>query len=261
MNILAKIFRNLFILIKKQAKFLKGVCMIKQVLLAFVCVSIFAEENELISAIRKADNIFYEGVMQWSKNVETASIYLKDACGAKHPGACLYLGQYYEMKSRYRRTPAQEAQEDIKMAQNHYKQGYEYALSACESGAAEWCAIQAVALIDGRGIEKNISKGLEYLEILCSENIASACMVLTSYYGYGLNVQKDAQKAKDYAQKTLELDKIACEAKEPYACVMSAEIYQQGLNLAQDFGIAKQYYGYACDLGNLFACEYAKKLK
>lgn len=230
--------------------------MAKYIIMAILCGLMLAEEGALVSDIRKADNVFYEGVMLWSKDADKASEYLNAACESKHPGACLYLGQYYAIKSQSRN--AKEAKNN---ALEYYQKGYEYALQACQEGAKEWCAIQAVALIDGKGVSKDIKKGLEYMEILCEREIAGACSLLASYYEYGINVPKDETKAKDYALKTLKLDDEACESKQLYACVMSAEIYQQGLGVEQDLNMAKTFYHRACEINNRFACDYVKKLK
>ncbi len=216
-----------------------------------------SQESPLIKGIRAADTDFYQGVVLWVKNIDDASTFLKKACDARHPGACLYLGNYYEAKSQNKR----DLQHNLTESAHYYKLGYDNSLEACKEGAIEWCAIQAVALIDGRGVEKDVAKGLEYLEIMCERDIQSACSMLGSYYFYGVNVQKDLDKAKEFNQKALELNSKACDEHRMYACVLSAEIYQQGLSVPQDLSKAKNYYHRACDLHNQFACDYVQKLK
>lgn len=215
-----------------------------------------AENHPLVLQIRGADSEFYKGVVLWSKNGDEASKYLKRACESKHPGACLYLANYYEQKNQRSNAKGRPLE-----SQRYYKLGYENSLEACRAGAVEWCAIQAVALLDGFAVEQDIPKGLTYLETMCERDIEGACALLGSYYFYGIHVIQDLSKAKVFNQKALELDSQACNERRMYACVVSAEIYQQGLSVSQDLAKAKDYYYRACDLQNQFACDYANKLK
>lgn len=216
-----------------------------------------AQESALLEQIRNADAEFYQGVVMWVKNGDEASKFLKSACDKKHPGACLYLGNYYEIKSQN----SKNAQNELKQSQQYYQLGYENSIEACREGAIEWCAIQAVALIDGRGVSKDVQKGLEYLDIMCERDMENACFMLGSYYFYGMNVKKDLSKAQVFNHKALELDSKACDEQRLYACVMSAEIYQQGLSVQMDLSKAKDFYHRACKLENQFACDYVNKLK
>lgn len=216
------------------------------------------QESALLTDIRNADSIFYQAVVMWVRNGDEAAKILQNACDKKHPGACLYLGHYYDMKSS---TKSKDSSTQAQNAQKYYQLGYEHSLEACRAGAIEWCAIQAVALVDGMGVAKDVAKGLEYLQILCEQDIENACLVLGSYYFYGMNVAKDAQKAQIYHHKALELDSKACDERRAYACVVSAEIYQQGLSVAMDLSKAKDFYRRSCDLNNQFSCDYINKLK
>ncbi|WP_104743327.1 tetratricopeptide repeat protein [Helicobacter cinaedi] len=213
--------------------------------------------SPLVQSIRQADSLFYQGVTLWSKNSDEASDFLKKACDNKHPGACLYLGNYYEIKSKDKK----DSKANLAKSQQFYQLGYENSIEACKEGAVEWCSIQAVALIDGHGVTKDIQKGLEYLEILCERDMENACFMLGTYYFYGINVKQDLQKSKKFTQKALELDSQACGENRLYACVISAEIYQQGLSVPQDLIKAKILYSRACEMDNQFACDYVKKLK
>ena len=118
-----------------------------------------------------------------------------------------------------------------------------------------------MALIDGRGVPKDVQKGLEYLDIMCERDMENACFMLGSYYFYGINTKKDLSKAQIFNHKALELDSKACDEQRLYACVMSAEIYQQGLSVQMDLSKAKDFYHRACKLENQFACDYVNKLK
>lgn len=236
-----------------------------------MCITLaFASENEqinkdnaestlspIIQSIRQADSMFYQGVTRWTKNSDEASDFLKKACDNKHPGACLYLGNYYENKSKDKK----DSKQNLEKSHQFYQLGYQNSIEACKQGAVEWCSIQAVALIDGYGIAKDIQKGLEYLEILCERDMENACFMLGTCYFYGVNVKRDLQKSKEFTQKALELDSQACDENRLYACVLSAEIYQQGLNTPQDLTKAKLLYSRACEMDNQFACDYVKKLK
>lgn len=236
-----------------------------------LCITFgFANENEqmdkenaesalppIVQSIRQADSMFYQGVTRWSKNSDEARDFLKKACDSKHPGACLYLGSYYETKSK----DTKDSKQNLEKSQQFYGLGYQNSIEACKQGAVEWCSIQAVALIDGHGVAQDIQKGLEYLEILCERDMENACFMLGTYYFYGVNVKQDLQKSKEFTQKALELDSQACDENRLYACVLSAEIYQQGLNTPQDLIKAKLLYARACEMDNQFACDYVKKLK
>ena len=213
--------------------------------------------SPLVQSIRQADSRIYQGVTRGSKNSDAASDFLKKACDNKHPGACLYLGNYYEIKSKDKK----DSKANLEKSQQFYQLGYENSIEACKEGAVEWCSIQAVALVDGHGVAKDIQKGLEYLEILCERDMENACFMLGTYYFYGVNVKQDLQKSKEFTQKALELDSQACDENRLYACVLSAEIYQQGLNTPQDLTKAKLLYSRACEMDNQFACDYVKKLK
>lgn len=237
---------------------------IAKCVIAFLLVSAVAEEvKSLIDGIREADSTFFKGVSLWVKNGDEASKYLKEACdNSKHPGACVYLGNYYEIKSAQSTIASPTSQnEQLENATKYYKIGYDNSIEACKEGAVEWCTLQAVALIDGRGVERDVAKGLEFLDIMCEKDIENACFTLGSYYFYGINVAKDLERAKALNLKALELDSKACEEHRMYACVISAEMYQQGLSVAQDLDKAKDYYRQACALRNQFACDYAGRLK
>lgn len=235
-------------------------------IIALLALCVYGEEADegaesaLIESIRGADSVFYQGVIDFSKDAERASGYLEKACKAQHPGACFYLGSYYEARAQDRKNAAQSKQNNDK-AQEYYKQGYHNSFEACKQGAVEWCSLQAVAFIDGHGVPKDVQKGLEYLQMMCERDIDNACFLLGTYYFYGMNVEKNIQKSKEFTQKALELDTQACDDNRLYACVLSAEIYQQGLNTKQDLAKAKILYSRACDIGNQFACEYVRKLK
>lgn len=156
----------------------------------------YYQESELIQQIRKADSLFYQGVSLWSSNADEASKFLKQACNAKHPGACLYLGSYYEQKSSQRRSNISPSE-----SKKYYQLGFENSVQACQQGAAEWCITQAVSLIDGRGVAQDIQKGFDFLEAMCEQDMEGACAMLGSYYFYGLNVAQDLQKHKNYISK------------------------------------------------------------
>lgn len=215
------------------------------------------QESVLLQAIESADSDFYQAVMMWVRNADEASKFLHRACDQKHPGACLYLGNYYELKSQDRR----DGQKNLEQSRQYYQAGYNYSLEACKEGGEQWCTIQAVALIDGRGVQKDIEKGLEYLNVMCEHNIENACFTLGSYYFYGMNTKQDSQKAQVFLHKALELDSQKCDEKRKYACVLSAEVYQQGLSVQMDLAKAKDFYHRACDLNNQFACDYVQKLR
>ncbi|RDU59748.1 tetratricopeptide repeat protein [Helicobacter marmotae] len=234
----------------------------KRLFLVFCMLIGWADEpnvqnSSLLASIRGADSEFYQGVVMWVKNSDEASKFLESACQKRHPGACLYLGNYYEIKSQDKR----DSQANLLKSQQYYQKGYENSLEACKDGGVEWCTIQAVALIDGRGVAKDIAKGMEYLHIMCDHNMENACFMLGSYYFYGTNVEKDLQKAEEFNHKALELDSKACDERKMYACILSAEIYQQGLSVDMDLPKAKDFYHRACKLGNQFACDYVQKLK
>ncbi len=214
-------------------------------------------ESELLKDIESADSLFYQAVAMWVKNADEASKNLQKACDRKHPGACLYLGSYYDTKSRDKK----DSKENLEKSKQYYQLGYDYSLQACKEGGAQWCAIQAVALIDGLGAPKDVEKGLSYLDVMCENEIENACFVLGSYYFYGVNVDKDLQRASGLHHKALELDSKKCDERLKYACVISAEIYQQGLSVASDLTKAKDFYNRACSLDNQFACDYVGRLK
>lgn len=213
------------------------------------------QESDLIQQIRKADSLFYQGVSLWSSNADEASKFLKRACDSKHPGACLYLGSYYEQKSSQKRSNIAPNE-----SKKYYQLGFENSVQACQQGAAEWCVTQAVSLVDGRGVTQDIQKGFDFLETMCEQNMEGACAVLGSYYFYGLNVTQDLQKAQELHLKTLELDSKSCEENRMYACVLSAEIYEKGLSVPPNTTKAKELYRSACALHNQFACDYVRNL-
>lgn len=218
---------------------------------------IHERESALLSSIENADSDFYQGVIMWVKNADEASKILHRACDKKHPGACLYLGNYYEVKAQDKR----DSQNNLNKSQQYYQLGYDYSLEACGAGGEQWCAIQAVALIDGHGVSKDVEKGLGYLNVMCEHNIENACFMLGSYYFYGVNAIQDLQKAQTLHYKALNLDIQKCDEGKKYACVLSAEMYQQGLSVPQDLNKAKDLYRRACSLDNQFACDYVQKLK
>ena len=75
--------------------------------------------SPLVQSIRQADSLFYQGVTRWSKNSDEASDFLKKACDNKHPGACLYLGNYYEIKSKDKK----DSKANLEKSQQFYQIG------------------------------------------------------------------------------------------------------------------------------------------
>lgn len=235
-------------------------------LVLFVCLfSLNAEEqvgqddelDSMILDIRSADSVFYEGVLLFSKNAKESSELLKQACELKHPGACLYVGNYYEQKNivetNTKTTPPN--------AQRYYKMCVEYAGSACLKGATEWCSLQGVMMIEGKGVAKDVDRGIAYLQSMCEMDSEHACAALGTYYFHGNHIKQDLQKAKELHQKALALDTQACNENRMYACMLSGEIYQNGLSVQIDIDKAKEFYKKACALHNRFACDYVEKLK
>lgn len=119
---------------------------------------------------------------------------------------------------------------------------------AAES-ASRACSLLGDLYLDGKGVEKNVPKGLELLEGGCERGDSFGCFNAGAVYSAGRG-DADAEKAASLFVR-------ACQAGDADGCSQAALAYEKGKGVSRDPRRAAELNGKACELGSQAAC--AKK--
>jgi TPR repeat protein len=68
-------------------------------------------------------------------------------------------------------------------------------MDSCHNGSGMACFFVAASYMEGKYINKDISKGIEYLEKACEQGAAVGCYNLGNIYAQGRGVDKMPKKA------------------------------------------------------------------
>jgi uncharacterized protein len=124
---------------------------------------------------------------------------------------------------------------------------------ACSLGDARACAFAGRMWIDGRGVDRDVERGMGMLVRACDGGVALACMVGVRWLGEPLHA-RDLPEAFDLRTR-LEAEH-ACLTGEPETCYQVGLCFYFGRNaFPRDRGRAVEAYERGCDLGDSRACN------
>ena len=138
-----------------------------------------------------------------------------------------------------------------------------YMREGCEKKDARSCSLLAERYVQGRGVQRDLQKGVALYESACTGGHAVACQKLGSIYangGYtdGTEVGTIAM-ARDLA-KSLHFHEKACTLDLADGCMSVASMYENGESVEKDTAKADAMYQLACAKGSGDAC-YAIAIK
>ena len=170
-------------------------------LVAFLLFLSYLQAETIQEAFERGHNLFLD------RKYEEAIEPLEQACKEKHNKACNDLGTIYSAIKL-----------DHEKAFNAFK-------IACDNGDNNTCSAVAELYILGKGIDKDVQKGLEILNKNVEKENSKAMLIMSALYIQGAEIEKDYSKALNLGLK-------ACDKGEALACRLVAEIYQNGLGVA-----------------------------
>lgn len=176
--------------------------------------------------------------------------------------ACRDLGRLYDMNG-------------------DYTQAKKYYSKACSSHTKEGCVALASLYKNGKGVVKSKAKALKYLNMACNAKVMSGCYKLGQLhnyysdhkeaipffekacdagdmkgcsalgrtYGWGLGVNKRAEKAKAYYEK-------ACNNDYLFSCMDLAKLEMTNAFKNRDYSVVISLETKACNGGISTACNY-----
>lgn len=117
------------------------------------------------------------------RSLPTANALYKSTCLAKIPTSCHALGQLH-------------------LEMNEYKEAAKTFFDACEGGYAPSCTRYGALALTGKGVEKNASFALRFMNRGCDAGDQEGCLVLAESYLKGEGIERNLDKAKQLAQQT-----------------------------------------------------------
>ena len=125
----------------------------------------------------------------------------------------------------------------------------------CNNRDAESCFDLGNLYYNGKGVERNYKKGMEFYGKSCEMGEAKGCNNLGYSYRWGLvSGEMDDKKANEFFGK-------ACEMRNARGCHRLGIVYKNGYGIRQDYKKAREFYSKACDLGYQKGCDAYKKMK
>lgn len=188
-------------------------CKKEECLAVGVFYSLMSRDDEAIKFIQKAINTGYNefskiGVYsilssvyryRYENNEQKATYYAKLGCDNKEYEACALLGETH-------------------FNNEEYKESKKYFQIACDNAKhiefkAHSCEYLGILYYNGLGIQKDIKKGLSYIEDACHLDYIEACGKLKNLYTFGdKDTKENADLANKFEKKICDLgDKNACE--------------------------------------------------
>ena len=150
------------------------------------------------------------------------------------------------------------------LEEHNYAQAVTYLNKLCYSHSPDSlkaCALEMTLLTDANYGINNIPEGVKVGEYLCQNQNSYGCLLLSSLYFNGNQIQQDLNKASDYA-------KIACQLKDATGCRQAALITFTAAYVLKDVNLAEESYTYhraACNIGNQQSCadlqQFEKKIE
>lgn len=162
-------------------------------------------------------------------NKSNVSRILKE-CNSNDASACSHLGSLYFFG-------AIDGRKNDVIANKYF-------IKACSGNDANGCYFIGMQYLNGRGIKKDLQKGIVNLNKSCNFKNTQACTELGNIY----HEAQEFTKASEFYGR-------ACKMNDAESCLILGFLYAQGKGVEQNPSIAKDFFGKACDLENDMGCE------
>jgi TPR repeat protein len=124
---------------------------------------------------------------------------------------------------------------------------------ACAQGEVRACAFAGRLLLDGKGLAKDVDRGLELLTRACDGGVPLACLVGSRYLGEA--GAADSGQDNSDAQHRFEMQ-YSCLSGQGEACMQIGLLFRFGGDgFLRDFGQAVAAYTRGCNLGESRSCN------
>ena len=124
----------------------------------------------------------------------------------------------------------------------------------CNNRDAESCFDLGNLYYDGKGVERDYKKAMEFYGKSCEMGGARGCYNRGVLYYNGEGVKQDYGEAYYFYSE-------ACIMRDAWGCYNIGVLYYNGEGVKQDYKKAMEYFGIACDLGKQKGCDAYKKMK
>ncbi|HLM73114.1 MAG TPA: tetratricopeptide repeat protein [Polyangiaceae bacterium] len=111
---------------------------------------------------------------------------------------------------------------------------------ACDKGQTTYCSAAAPMYTEGRGVDKDVNRGVGLYEKGCDGGDAKACVTVGEMLYNGKGVAKDAARAVALFRK-------ACDKGETTGCVALGWAYESGTGVGKNASMAANFFGMACN--------------
>jgi TPR repeat protein len=124
---------------------------------------------------------------------------------------------------------------------------------ACDGGDVRACGFAGRLWLDGKGLEKDVDRGLKLLGLACDGGVALSCLVAARFLGAASGADSSGDDSD--AQHRFEMQ-YACLAGQGEACMQVGLFFKLGdSGFPQDDARAVVAYGRGCNLGDSRACN------
>jgi uncharacterized protein len=196
------------------------------------------EKDKSLLACSQLAMLELQGVGPIQKDPANARRRADEACTGGYPPACSLVGTLL-LHGAEGREPAQAAR---------------YFEKACEAGDGAGCALQGAQLVDGDGIARDRTKGLELIKLSCEQlNAHQGCAM----YARALMLGSEGH---DGLKKGVNLAERLCAQAELNSCLLAAAGYIEGRGVERDLERGARFLVVACEAGLEPACKLEKRL-
>lgn len=171
-----------------------------------------AAENGSVQSMRTLGRLYLYSRYGVQLDMEKAFAYLSAAAEKGDRMAYASLGDYYESKGEF-----------LDMLKSHEK--------AARMGVVSSQVATARFYLEGKIVEKDAAKGIQYLRYAESKKDPKATLLLGYVYYYGDGVEKNDKTAFEYFQKSAEMGYFPAKRE-------LAIFYREGIYVDQDFAKA-----------------------
>ncbi len=124
---------------------------------------------------------------------------------------------------------------------------------ACAEGEARACAFAGRLWLDGKGLQKDVGRGLEMLTTACDGGVPLACLVGSRYLGDASTKEAGSDTAD--VQHRFEME-YACLTGQGEACMQVGMLFRLGEEgFPRDYALAVAAYRRGCDLAESRSCN------
>jgi TPR repeat protein len=196
------------------------------------------EKDKSLLACSQLAMLELQGVGPIQKDPAAARRRADEACTGGYPPACTLVGTLL-LHGTEGREPAQAAR---------------YFEKACEQGDGSGCALEGAQLVDGDGIARDRTRGLQLIKNSCERmNAHQGCAM----YARALMLGSEGHKGLG---KGVNLAETLCAQGELNSCLLAAAGYIEGRGVEKDLERGARFLVVACQAGLEPACKLEKRL-